>query len=335
VSAKRNAIVSAKRNAIVSAKRNALVSGWILVLALGATHAYGETQPAAIPAQLSATVVIEPPRIEVGDAFWVEIAVITPPDHRVPLAPIPKAIDGLWVLDAGRPELDRQAGRWVHHQRIRARARAVGEFRWPSVEVPIEAPDGSQHVLTVPPRPFSVVSLLAEHPTQRSFFSYREPQGDAKGRSSPWLPAIVGALFALGAVALISWVRRARNEEATRSPRDVRHSPNGDTPRALAALRNAAAAASDPVHAADLASLALREWAAHRGRDAGLRAATAEELAYRTAPPLLASRYEGFVSLVGELDALRFPPLGPDAEARARDTIGRTLSFVAGADPTP
>jgi hypothetical protein len=321
-------------NALMSALRNAHTSAWVLLVVLGATPAYG-AEPVAIPAQLSATVVIEPPRIEVGDAFWVEIAVITPPDHRVPLAPIPKAIDGLWVLDAGRPELDRQAGRWVHHQRIRARARAVGEFRWPSVEVPIEAPDGTQHVLNVPARPFSVVSLLAEHPTQRSFFSYREPQADSDRRSGPWLPGLVGALFALGAVALFSWVRRTRNDDAARSPGDVRLPANGHTERALAALHHAAEAVSDPVHAADLASLALREWASDWGRDAVLRAATAEELANRTAPPLLASRYEGFVALVRELDALRFPPLGPEAETRARDSIGRALTFVGGADPTP
>ena len=159
-----------------------LVSALIALTTPGATRADAD---AAIPAQLSATVVIEPPRIEVGDAFWVEIAVVTPPDHRVPLVPIPKAIDGLWILDAERPELDRQRGRWVHQQRFRARARAVGSFGWPSLELPIEGPDGGQHLLTVPARPFTVVSLLAEHPTQRRFFSYREPQRESDVRKLP------------------------------------------------------------------------------------------------------------------------------------------------------
>jgi hypothetical protein len=316
------------------ATRVALSSALIVIAALSATSADAEAKQAAIPAQLSATVVIEPPRIEVGDAFWVEIAVITPPDHRVPSAPIPKAIDGIWILDAGRPELDRQAGRWIHHQRIRARARAVGGFRWPSVELPVEAPDGAQHVLTVPARPFTVVSLLDEHPTQRGFFSYREPQREADLRSGPWLPALIGALFALGAVGLVSWVRRARSDELAFSPGGVLPPASGHTTRAIAALRHAAAASRDPVHAANLASGALRGWAAERGRDAALRAATAEELAARAAPPALASRYEGFGTLVRELDGLRFPRLAPDAEARTREVIGRTLTFVAGAERT-
>ena len=317
------------------AARISLVSALIALFTLGATRADGEAKEAAIPAQLSATVVIEPPRIEVGDAFWVEIAVVTPPDHHVPLAPVPKAIDGLWILDAERPELDRQRGRWIHHQRFRARARAVGSFQWPSLELPVEGPGGGVHVLTVPARPFTVVSLLAEHPAQRSFFSYREPQQEADSRGGPWLPALVGALFALGAVGLVSWVRRARSDGIAFSPGGVLPPPSEHTAHAIAALRRAAAAQGDPVHAANLASLALRAWAAERGRSPALRAATAEELAVRTAPPALASRYEGFVALVLELDALRFPPLGPDAEARTREAIGRTLGFVAGAGRTP
>jgi hypothetical protein len=176
--------------------------------------------------------------------------------------------------------------------------------------------------------------LLAEHPTQRSFFSYREPQREADRRGGPWLPALVGALFALGAVGLASWVRRARSDAVVFSTGGVLPPAGGHTAHAIAALRRAAAV-TDPVRAADLASLALREWAAERGRDAALRAATAEELTARAAPPALASRYEGFVALVRALDALRFPPLGPDAEARTLDAIGHTLTFVAGAERTP
>ncbi len=313
----------------------ALLAAALAWAALDAQRAHGEAQETALPAQLSATVVIEPPRIEVGDAFQVEIAVITPPDHQVPTAPVPKAIDGLWILDAERPEVDRQPGRWVHHQRFRARARAVGSFHWPALELAVEGPDGAQHVLSVPARPFSVVSLLAEHPERQSFFSYREPRRPNGSRTGPWLPALVGALFTLGAVGLASWVRRARSGETAPAPGGVPPPPTGQTAQALAALRRAAAVAGDPVHAANLASLALRDWAAERGRSPELRAATVEELAARPAPPALASRYEGFVALVRELDDLRFPPRGPDAEARTRAAIGRTLAWVAGAGSTP
>jgi hypothetical protein len=307
----------------------------VLLLALAPTGSAAEdateADVTALPAQLSATVVIEPPRIEVGDAFAVEIAVVTPPEHQVPAAPVPKSIEGLWILDAERPALDRQPGRWIHRQRFRARARAVGSFSWPALELPVEGPDGSRHPLAVPARPFTVVSLLAEHPEQRTFFSYREPPPGDAARSGPWLPAMVGALFALGAVGLASWVRRARAGGAPFTPGGALPPPPGHTARALEALRHAAARAADPVHAADLAAVALRDWAAERGRCPELRTATAEELAARPPPPALADRYDGFVALVRALDAQRFPPLGPDAEARTRDAIGRTLAWVAGA----
>jgi hypothetical protein len=294
---------------------------------LDAGPARGEPASPPIPAQPSATVVIEPPRIEIGDPFLVEIAVVTPPDHVVAPAPVPRATPGLWILDAERPSVDRQAGRWVHRQRFRARARATGAFTWPACEVAIEGPGGAKSVLQAPERPFVVSSLLDEHPEQRSFFSYREPRLGTANERGPWLPALVGALLALGGVGLFSWVRHARLAAA--AARAGAAEPAGGDPAtgALEALRRAGESA-DPVRAADLACAAVRDWAAERSRMPGLRAATAEELAARPPPFLIATHYETLVAVVRELDALRFPPRQPEA-ARVRQAIARARELVA------
>jgi hypothetical protein len=296
---------------------------------LAGEAARGEPAAGAIPALVSATVVIEPPRIEIGDPFQVEIAVVTPPDHVVAPAPVPKATPGLWILDAERPSVERQPGRWVHRQRFRARARATGPLVWPALEVGIEGPDGAKQAVQVPERPFRVSSLLDEHPEQRSFFSYRAPRLDASGGSGPWLPALVGALLALGGVGLFSWVRRARLAAAAAARAlAALPAPGDDAPATLAALHRAGES-GDPVRAADLACAALRDWAAERSRTPGLRAATAEELAARPPPFLIATRYPAFVAVVREFDALRFPPREPEAAARVREANASPRELVA------
>jgi hypothetical protein len=274
--------------------------------------------------------VIEPPRIEVGDPFEVELAVVTPPEHVVLPAPVPKATPGLWILEAERPSVERQPGRWVHRQRFRARARATGSLVWPALDVEIEAPDGTKSVLRAPERPFEVSSLLAEHPEQPGFFRYRAPELETSTARGVWLPALFGALFALAGVGLVAWVRhvRAASVAAARALAEL-PAPVAADGAALEALRRASAAADDPVRACDLASAALRDWAAERSRTPALRSATLEELATRTAPFLLTTRYAGFVELVRELDALRFPPPVAGGAARARETIARASDFVA------
>jgi hypothetical protein len=285
---------------------------------------------ARAPANFRASVVLEPPRIEIGDTFTVEIAVVTPPEHRVAPAPVPKALAGLWILEAERPSLDREPGRWVHHQRFRARARATGPFMWPALELGVEGPTGSKQSLSTPERPFEVTSLLAEHPERRSFFSYRAPPLAEVGGSGPWLPALLGALFALAGVALFAFVRRVRSARTDAAPGDSDATGSGAADdAALAAFAHAESALGDPVRAADLASEALRGWAAARARTPSLQAASTEELAARAAPFLIATRYAPFLALVHELDALRFPPPQADRAALARDAIARAAAFVA------
>jgi hypothetical protein len=282
------------------------------------------------PAMLRASVVLEPPRIEIGDRFSVEVAVVTPPGHRVAPAAVPKAVEGLWILEAERPSVEQQPGRWVHRQRFRARARATGPFTWPALELDVEAPDGTRQVVSAPERPFEVVSLLVEHPEQRSFFSYRRPRLGGEAVGSPWLPALLGALFTLAGVGLFALVRRARSGAPFAAEGPAALEADGGEAALLAALGHAEAEASDAVAAADLASAALRSWAARRFRAPALRWATTEELSASAPPFLLATRWAALLAVLRELDALRFPPLRPGAGARAREAIAQASAFVTG-----
>ena len=76
-----------------------LVAGATLFLLL--TPGCAEAPPRrAPPAAPLATLVLEPPRIRLGDVAVLELAVITPPGHAPrPLRP-PQELPGLWLLDA-------------------------------------------------------------------------------------------------------------------------------------------------------------------------------------------------------------------------------------------
>jgi hypothetical protein len=295
-----------------------------------ATEAAPST-PVAAPASLRATVVLEPPRIEIGDLFTVEVAVVTPPGHRVAPAPVPKAIPGLAIVEASLPSVDQEPGRWVHHQRFRARASSTGPLRWPALELGVEAPDGTRLRVIAAERPFEVVSLLAEHPERRSPFSFRTPRPGDRARG-PWLPALLGSLATLAALALISGVRRVRlgtalaTASGQAAPRD-----EAAATAVLAALQRAEAEAGDPVHAADLASEALRSWAAERFRAPRLRSATTEELAREGPPFLLSTRYAALLASLEAFDALRFPPLRESKGFELRAALQHAREFVADA----
>ena len=289
--------------------------------------------PVTAPASLRATIVLEPPRIEIGDLFTIEVAVVTPPGHRVAPAPVPKAIPGLVIVEAALPTVDHEPGRWVHHQRFRARASATGPLRWPALELGVEAPDGTRQSVIAAERPFEVVSLLAENAERHSPFSlFRMPRLDDKPSRGPWLPALLGSLTTLAALALISGVRRVRREAPLVSG-PVESTPYDEAAAAavLAALQRAEAEADDPVHAADLASEALRSWAAERFRAARLRSATTEELAREAPPFLLTTRYPALLAVLEAFDALRFPPLREGKGFELRAALQHAREFVADA----
>jgi hypothetical protein len=226
--------------------------------------------------------------------------------------------------------VDQEPGRWVHHQRFRARARSTGPFRWPALELGVEAPDGTRQSITAPERPFEVVSLLEEQPERRSPFSFRSPRlADDAGRG-PWLSALLGSLFTLAMLGLVALVRRVRSggeAPASLAPEAAEHAQAAGL---LAAL-HAAEAEADPVRAADLASEALRGWAAERFRAPLLRWATTEELAARPPPFLLTTRHAALVAALEALDAVRFPPRREDAAVELAKSLARARAFVASA----
>ena len=257
------------------------------------------------PAGTRAALVFEPPRVAVGEVTQVEIAVTTPPGHRVrPPAP-PDAVDGVWVIGIEPPQLDKQPGRWVHRMQVRLRAREVGSFTWPASRVAVESPDGQVREIELEERPFEVVSVFPEFPLQRTPFGLEAPPS----REGAGVPALVagaaGAGLALAGVAAVALVRRRRAEtRRARAPSRATLPPSWDeAQRELDSAR--AELDGDPVAAADRASAALRRYVTRRfGPDAVVR--TTEELAAARPPRGARSRWPAFVELLQRLDAARF-----------------------------
>jgi hypothetical protein len=285
---------------------------------------------------LRATLVLEPPRIEIGDVFEVEVAVVTPPGYRVAPAQVPKAVPGIAIMDAALPSVSQEPGRWVHRQRFRARARATGPFRWPALELDVEGPGGERGRVVAAERPFEVVSLLAEQPERRSPFSFRSPRlEDAPGRG-PWLPALFGSLMTLAALGLLSLVRRVRSAEAHAGAGAPAAGADDEGSAEVLAALHAAEAEEDAVHGADLASEALRAWAAERFLAPRLRSATTEELAGLAPPFLLTTRWAALRTVLEALDAVRFPPRRGGARAELGRALARARALVADAGrPAP
>jgi hypothetical protein len=311
----------------------------LLALACGADEPPRDEPAAAAPSAapqppdptLRATVVLEPPRIEIGDVFEVEVAVVTPPGHRVAPAQVPKAVPGIAIMDAAMPSVSREPGRWVHRQRFRARARATGPFRWPALELEVEAPDGARRRVVADERPFEIVSLLAEQPERRSPFSFRSPRlEDASGRG-PWLPALLGSLLTLAALGLLALVRRVRSAGPLASGVAPAPGDADEESAALLAALHAAEAEADAVRAADLASEALRAWAAERFLAPQLRSATTEELALLAPPFLLTTRWAALRAVLEALDAVRFPPRREGERAELARALARARALVADA----
>jgi hypothetical protein len=290
-----------------------------------------EAAAAAAPeppdATLRAAVVLEPPRIEIGDVFEVEVAVVTPPGHRVAPAPVPKAVPGIVILDAALPSVSQEPGRWVHRQRFRARARATGPFRWPALELEVEAPGGAPLRVVAPERPFEVVSLLDEQSERRSPFSFRAPRLERAPGAGPWLPALIGSLMTLAALGLLALVRRVRSAESAAAPAAPVGAADEDSAAVLGALR-AAESEADAVRGADLASEALRAWAAERFFAPRVRSATTEELAALAPPFLLTTRWAALRAALEALDAVRFPPQREGARAELARALAHARALV-------
>ncbi len=316
------------------------MSGRALVVVLAAALlacAEPETvSPVAATAAPHAMAILEPPRLEIGGTAVVEVVVSVAPGSRVTALPVPEKTPGLWVLEVQGPSVESLPGRELHRTQFRVRARETGAFAWPGGEILTFRPDGSEQRLALEPRPFRVVSVSDELPEQRTFFSYEAPSSGTPTGSlrREALAALAGAASTLALLGLIAFVRRvrgARDAEAQAPPIDA--APWRAAQATLAAAGEIAE--SDPVRAADMASIALRLYVDRRFQ-AATGTATTEELRDRQAPFLLTTRWSELLDLLGALDALRFPRPAADPTA-ARDAlravVERAGRFVADSPP--
>ena len=298
----------------------------LLALALaGCSEEPGAPRPPAAPILARATLVLEPPRLGVGQVGELELAVVTPPGHTPrPWTP-PEELEGIWILGSEALPVEKTEVRWVHRTRVRVRARAVGGFVWPGESVEVDAPDGSTARVAWEELAVEVPSLIPEYPGRTAPFGARAPARVAEAPTRMWGPAAAGALFTLACVGLVALARRRRRDAAVPSPEPV---PAAAPPwlQARAALEAADALAGErPFEAAHATALALRRYVERRfGAPAAGR--TTEELADATPPFAATSRWPTFVAVLEGLDAFRFRSQGEaDTRESAASRVGALL----------
>ncbi len=277
------------------------------------------------PVSLRGSLVVEPPRVAVGQVIAADLGVVTPPDHRI-VPPEPPELAGFWVLDTQLLPVERQADRWLHRVRYRLRARAPGSVPWPDTEVRVEGPDGPAEPVSIRGRMLEVRSVLSEHPQRTAPFGLRAPPAPAAGGGRLWLGIGVGAgltLLGLGGVRQLR--RRAR--APARAPRAP-----GAAPWARAQTElDACASVDNALAAADGAAAALRRYMAARfGADAVTR--TTEELRAARPPWGARSAWPQFLGLLERLDGARFRPPARRTGAPA-EILADVRAFVR--DTTP
>jgi hypothetical protein len=274
-----------------------------------------------------ATLILEPSTLRIGDISSLEIAVATPPDHRVLPYETPE-VPGLWILDATAVETERGVRRWMHRTRIRVRPRELGLHEWPATRVSIESSEGARFSLELPGSRVEVVSILPEIPDRVAPFGFLSPEavaGNAGLGALSW--AAVGALVTLLAMALIA---AARGWRARRSASE----PGGPAAPTLDLWQwvEAQFASADqrlerePRAAANAAARGIRLYVAGRF-GTRTQAATTPELE-ATAPPLaVRSRWPYFLRILRVLDDVRFRSLGEqrDDHSEDRDRIRAAL----------
>jgi hypothetical protein len=288
------------------------------LLGLCAACGGGDPPPSAAPLSIRGGVVVEPPELTIGDTASVEIAVITPPDHRLEPPATPESAPGLWILAAEQLPGEREAGRWVHRARFLVRARETGDLAWPAQTVWVVAPKGERIPVSLAERPLRVMPVSREFPDRVEPFSWRGPREPGRARDF-LLPAAFGAAAALAAFALAALVRQARRAGREEAPPELAALPESAAREAEASLQAAAARLdADPVAAADAASAALRLFVLrHTGTPAHV--STSEELCALAPPFLLARRWSELLRVLFQLDAARFragalaTPAGRDA----------------------
>jgi len=299
-------------------------------LACGAEH----EAPPGPPTAPHGTVVIEPNELRVGDLLWIDVTVVTPPDHRVRPIDLADPGEALWLLDAEPLPVRRDGERWTHVTRVRARVKqAPGEYAWPAQTVEVESPDGKLVRLELEAREFRVGSVAASLPDRLEPFGLRTP-APAGSRPSGLSAALLGSAATL--LALAGWWL-ARRRRAARRGRRAAPAPDA-APAWVCAHAELEAALTgleaDPDAAADRAARALRRYVQRRTRRP-VESLTTEEIAAQRPPGRLRSGWPRLVELLRRLDALRFPGGLAREEGRAalRDLLEDARRFVSDSIP--
>jgi len=283
----------------------------------------------AAPVTVRGALVLEPPRVAVGQVVRAEIAVVTPPAHRVP-PPEPPRIPGFWVLETRPLPVEREPGRWIHRTAVRLRAREPGPATWPAIRLPVEGPDGERRAVEIPERPLEVVSTREELPERTEPFGYAAPERPG-GRLALLVAAGAGALAVLVGAGALALVRRRRARSA--------RGGGEDAPAPLAAWRRAgaeldaalAALPEDPRAATEEAARALRRYAAGRWGAPTLASTTPELEALR--PPYGArSVWPRLLGVLRVLDAARFEP-GPREPGELAEVLRQARRLVEETPP--
>lgn len=274
---------------------------------------------------------VEPERLGVGQVGRVEIAVVTPPEHRVLPVEVPTSVPGLWLLDARTLPTERHRERWIHRTQIRFRPREPGTHRWPGQRVAVEGPEEGRVDLQTEPLRLEVESALELAPERSSPFPLR-PSPPPPGFGWRALAGAFGSGAALTALLIGLAARRRRSApsavgEGSAARAEAPVSPWVPVQAELERAR--AESERDPGQAAARASIALRRYLHARfGIEAEAR--TTPELAGLRPPLFLASRWPSLLEMLGVLDDARFPaPPEGGAPNRARAAVRASLDQAA------
>ena len=303
---------------------------WLLTAALACAES-GEEEPRyAAPARARAALVLEPPLVAVGELASLDLVVVTKPGQAVAPKDLPGKVPGFWLLEREPAAVVKEPARWLHRTRLRLRAVEVGRFEFPGGSVEVQSPEGASAVLHYDALPLEVTSVLPAHAARTSPYGIRTlpfATGSPRGGVTAFA---AGALLALASVGLVALARRRLAAREEPEPETASVTPSWVRARAqLDAAR--AALDTSPRRSLDLASAALREYAVRRfGGDATVR--TTEELAASQPPFTMTTRWSGFVALLEELDAARFPPAHAGRETAAA-LLERVGEFVESAVP--
>lgn len=307
---------------------------WVVVCVALFGCEESDAQPAVASVHPRGEWILEGGAPRIGEVAQLAAVVTAPPGYLAAPLVVPQDVPGFELQGSESEEVLKQSFRWIYRTRLRIRAQEIGHFEWPAAQIEIESTEGEKTLLTLAPLAIEVRSVMAEHAGRDTPYSVIAAPS-VPGRGGFARGVAVGGLGVLALLGLVKVVRRRGNPEETRQTSRENAAPVA-TPRypwieahnALARARKA----SDPTRAAHIAAETLSLYAAQRfGADT--RARTTEELAAATPPLRATSRWPVLVSLLRELDALRFRPATGRDEASAVDLLMRAEAFIE--DTTP